>query len=228
MYVKRNNIGFYASPLIDRTRLARHAFYGMEGGPDARRALTLKQVHGKKVVIAKGADDCTSLGETEGDALITNIPGLCIGVRTADCLPVLILDPVRHAVAAVHAGWRGAAGGVVSETVLVMKKAFASDPASLVVALGPAIGQCCYAVGEEVFNAFAGRPGGRGLFIKKTGSLMFDLSLSVELELLSLGLRPENISNERVCTMCMPDSFYSYRRNPGEPGRQISAVTLMG
>jgi hypothetical protein len=227
MRVTRNNSSFHASPLIDAARMARHAFYGAKGGPDAEKAITLRQVHGSRVEIARDMNDRARLSETDADALITNAPGVCIGVRTADCLPILVLDPVRGAAGAIHAGWRGAAAGIATEALFAMTRAFGTDPANLIAAIGPAIGPCCYAIGEDVQKAFVDRPGGRGLFTKGPKGLMFDLGLAVELELLSNGVEPHNVSNERACTMCSADFFYSYRRNPGETRRQISAITLV-
>ncbi|MGH9327453.1 MAG: peptidoglycan editing factor PgeF [Terriglobia bacterium] len=103
----------------------------------------------------------------EGDALLTESPGVLLSVRTADCLPVLIVDPQNHAVAAIHAGWRGGLGRIIEKTVAEMRRVFRSEPRYLFVALGPSIRACCYEVGEEVIDAFAGQFANSNSFFRK-------------------------------------------------------------
>ncbi len=111
---------------------------------------TLKQVHSDRWLCADGRPGC--LGEA--DALLSQTPGLMIGIFTADCLPVLLVDPERRAVAAVHAGWRGAARGILTAVVAAMQAQFGSRPRELLAAIGPAICGDCYEVGPEVARRF--------------------------------------------------------------------------
>ena len=115
------------------------------------RPITAKQVHGTGVFIA---GDGPPPAGVEADAIITDTPGLPIGVLTADCLPILLFDPVKKSAAAVHAGWRGTVKGVAMEAVFQMKHEFSSDAADICVVFGPYIAPCCYRVGAEVVDAY--------------------------------------------------------------------------
>jgi YfiH family protein len=188
-------------------------------GPHGRLQL-LRQVHG--VALHRAPWEASP----EGDAALSEAPGLLLGIETADCLPVLIVDPARRAVAAAHAGWRGTALGVsrVAAEALV---ASGSDPAGLLAALGPAAGPCCYEVGEEVRTAFgetgAGffRPGPRG-------RPHLDVPAANRRQLEAAGLRPERIHQVDDCTLCRADLYHSYRREGAGGGRMISFVGFAG
>src|SRR5271155_5133574 len=110
---------------------------------------SVKQIHSNLVLLA---DQPGVLGE--GDALITNRPGLAVSIRTADCYPILLADTRNRAVAAIHAGWRGTAARIVVETLRKMRVEFGTAPAHVMAAIGPGIGACCYEVGEEVSRQF--------------------------------------------------------------------------
>src|SRR5271170_2732840 len=121
---------------------------------------SLTQVHSARVVHISpdiSAPGCAG----EGDALITRRPGIAISIRTADCFPILLADPEHHAVAAVHAGWRGTAEGIVGRTLDAMRSGFDTSPGQIVAAIGPGIGACCYEVGQEVTARFGLRDAGR-------------------------------------------------------------------
>ncbi len=111
---------------------------------------SLKQIHSDVVSVIDKNGSCSG----EGDALVTALPGVRIGVRTADCVPLLIVDPDTRAVAAVHAGWRGTVSKVARKSVETMKREFGSDPARLHAAIGPCIAECCFEVGREVASEF--------------------------------------------------------------------------
>jgi polyphenol oxidase len=150
----------------------------------------------------------------EGDALISDHPGSLLAIRTADCVPVLIADPVRRVCAAVHAGWRGTAAGIVAKTVGEMARKFSSRPADLVAAIGPAIGKCCYEVGPEVAGEFG-----------FTGRSHLDLPETNRRQLLESGLQPRNVDTADLCTACGADDFHSYRRDK-TTGRMVSAIGI--
>ena len=146
------------------------------------------------------------------DALITNRPGVCIMVLTADCQSVLLYDADNHAVAAIHAGWRGTAGSIVRLTVEAMQREFGTEPSCLVAALGPCIGSCCFEVGDDVAEQFSLWP---DCILRKPEwpRPHIDLTAVNRQHLISAGLSPENIESAQVCTKCRHDEFFSYRHN---------------
>jgi polyphenol oxidase len=180
--------------------------------PDGR-LLLLKQVHGCVVRQAPWP------GYPEADAAVADAPGHLLGIETADCLPVLLVDPGRRAVAAAHAGWRGTAAGVARAAVAALVRG-GSDPAALIAALGPGIGPCCYEVGEELQRTFAPeffRAGPRG-------RPHLDVRGANRRQLEEVGLRPEYIHSVDDCTYCRADLYHSYRREGRAAGRMINFV----
>jgi YfiH family protein len=191
-----------------------------------------------------------------GDALITQEPGVLLSVRSADCMPVLLADPRRRAVAAIHAGWRGALAGVVEKTVGEMARVFGSRPADLLAAVGPSIRACCYQVGDEVVDAFCGPyPNGEDFFrpapsenaeeeISSSYPLLFvpkhppghgpESTPSRHLDLAAVArhqLRRAGLANSRVqvvdlCTACRPELFFSHRRDGGKTGRMMAVMGI--
>ena len=157
------------------------------------------------------------------DGLVTDIPRVFLSVSFADCVPVLIFDPVRPAVAAVHAGWRGAAARIASAAVHLLELAYGSRPDDLLVYLGPAAGKCCYAVGPEVAANF---PGTR---IRNDGSSIYlDLKGAIVEQLSSCGISPAHIELDPSCTICTPHRFHSYRRDGAKSGRMMGFIGLAG
>jgi YfiH family protein len=180
------------------------------------RLLVLHQVHGASVAVAPFE------GTPEADASVASEPGLILGIETADCMPVLLVDSERRLVAAAHAGWRGAAAGVAAAAVEALTVRGAR-PDELQAALGPAIGACCYEVGDELRDTFGPegavffRPGPRG-------RPHLDLRAAVATQLTRAGLPAERIHHLAECTFCRGDRYYSYRRDGAGAGRMISFV----
>jgi YfiH family protein len=200
---------------LPETREAARERLGRSLRPSGR-LLFLKQVHGARVVHAPWE------GTPEADAGAATGPGFILGVETADCLPVLLVDPVRRAVAAVHAGWRGTAAGVAAAAVEALR-ASGSRPEDLLAALGPAIGPCCYEVGEELRAAF----GARGAEFFRPGSRgrpHLDVRSANRRQLVDSGLAPERIHDVGECTFCRADLYHSYRREGPGAGRMLSYV----
>lgn len=169
------------------------------------------------------------------DALTTNLPGLAIGVRTADCIPVLLYDPAARAVGAAHSGWRGTVNRIAGKTVIEMKHRFGSNPADIRAAIGPGIGLDSFQVGEDVATAFkqAGFPmekiwSFRGP--REEGSMSgghhLDLKECIRITLEDCGLDPANILISEVDTFT-DNSFYSARREGIRCGRNINAIKLI-
>ena len=207
--------------------------FGQRGGPEpetreetrvrvgaalegAGRLLLTRQVHGATIATAPWE------GTPEADAAVATDPGLLVGVATADCLPVLLVDPSRRAVASVHAGWRGTASRIVARAVEALV-AVGSRPADLVAAVGPGIGACCYEVGEELRGAFG--PGADAFFRPgPRGRLHLDVRAANVRQLEDAGVGPERIHHVEDCTSCREDLYYSYRRDGPGTGRMISFV----
>lgn len=166
----------------------------------------------------------------EADALVTNVPGIAIGVLTADCLPILLADTKHRVAAAVHAGWKGAKGGVIESGVAAMQK-LGARPLDIVASIGPGIGQCSYEVGGEFRDRFLAEDAGNAGFFEtssRDGHFMFDLKGYAKTRLLQCGIPNINVLANDTC---LEDTrFFSYRRATlrGEPvyGRQISAIVL--
>jgi YfiH family protein len=180
------------------------------------RLLLLKQVHG--AAVAEAPWD----GMPEADASVATRPGWLLGIQTADCLPLLLVDPRRRLVAAAHAGWRGTAAAVAAGAVAALA-ARGSRPADLVAALGPAIGACCYEVGDEVREAFG--PSGAPFFRTGPGRRPhLDVRAANVRQLLDAGLAPEALHHVADCTRCRAHLYHSYRRDGRAAGRMISFV----
>lgn len=191
----------------------RAAGFWLDGGQHA----ALDQIHSDIVVKAEGARG--RLGE--GDALITDVAGLMVGVRTADCVPILMADERRRVVAAVHAGWRGTLARIAARAMEAMTREYGTRPADLVAAIGPAIGMCCYEVGPDVASAFS------GIFPELDGCREhphLDLEEANRRVLVDAGVPAERIRAARLCTRCRREDFHSYRRDGELAGRMLSAI----
>ena len=158
------------------------------------------------------------------DALMTDVPGLALTVFSADCGVILLHDPVHAAIAAVHAGWRGCAGGILEKTVRAMTESYGTDPADLLAAIGPCIGQCCFETDEDVPQAMLDAFGPEaGRFIEKRGEKYFvDNKGLNRLWLTRAGLTQIDVSPD--CTKCQPDRFWSHRVTGGERGSLAAII----
>ncbi len=195
-------------------------------GIRTERVVTANQVHGENIV---RVDDLNvrEVRSVHADALITDVPGIAVGVETADCVPVLLFDPGRPAVAAVHAGWRSTVKKIVQKAVNRMSEEFGSESSRLVAAIGPAIGPECYEVDEPVMGPV------RDAFIfwrqvaaaRSEDRWSLDLALANKLELMQIGLAEKNIHALGMCTSCRKDLFYSFRAE-GRTGRILSAIMI--
>lgn len=197
--------------------------------PPSRIGL-LKQVHSASVLELADADlGGPASWRREGDALVTVRPGTGAGVHTADCVPVLIAHPGLPACAAVHAGWRGLAGGVVEEAVRhLVARLGGAKPADLVAAAGPSARGCCYEVGEEVADRLRPLPGGARSLLRGAapGKWTADLPALAVSALTAAGLSPERVEAVGPCTICSP-SFHSFRRERSSTGRQLSFIYIL-
>ena len=180
------------------------------------RLLSLQQVHGALVAEAPFE------GTPTADAALATAAGLILGIETADCLPVLLVDPARRFVAAAHAGWRGTAAGVVGHAVCALV-AHGSRPQDLLAALGPGIGPCCYEVGNELREALG--PASAAFFCPGPRERPhLDVRAANRAALERAGIPGEQIHSVDECTSCRGDLYYSYRRDGENAGRMISFV----
>jgi YfiH family protein len=191
------------------------------------------QVHGADVRLvndlaaAKPAEDAR--GDTiYCDAIVSNASGVLAGVKTADCVPILLGDPKSGAFAAVHAGWRGTLAEVVTRALQQMTTTYKTSARDVCVAIGPAAGSCCYEVGTDVIDPFKAKFPDQELFTETRPShACINLLESNRSQLIAAGVQPENIHIAPLCTMCRTDLFFSYRREKvtqGKVGRLMSVI----
>jgi polyphenol oxidase len=180
----------------------------------------LNQVHSDVCVYSDGSL-AGRIGE--GDALLTDVPGALVGVRTADCVPILIADVAKRAVAAVHAGWRGTAQAIAAKTVAAMIARFGLLARDLQAAIGPAIGECCCEVGPEVAGQFKD-------FVPEAAGLEerahLDLPEVNRRQLLLAGVPPDRVYACGLCTACRAEEFFSWRRDRRKHERMVSAIGI--
>jgi YfiH family protein len=199
-----------------------------------QRALTLRQVHSTLIHVARQEDGPYETEEgraiLEGDGLMTALPGVPLGIQTADCVPVMVIDSEQRIVAVVHAGWRGTVAGIAAAAMTKMVEEFGSRPADLIAAVGPSIGPCCYTVGDEVRKAFRERyPYAEQLFLQDR----LDLWEANRLQLLNAGVGEKNIAVVGECTgFALTASgerkYFSHRIDQGITGRMMSVVSIAG
>ena len=191
--------------------------------------LVLEQVHKDDVLVIQ-EDPAGLCGEKVPvyDACVTQRPGVALCIKTADCVPVLLLDPCRQVIGAVHAGWGGTALRIAAQAVDVMVREFQCRPEDLLAAVGPSIGPCCYEVDERVYVAMRDQDGSGSFFhsADSPGKWRLDLPLANRCQLIGRGLKSDNIELSGCCTSCRPDLFYSHRRAQGKTGRQVNFILL--
>jgi YfiH family protein len=207
--------------------------------------IALKQIHSAVIWPFASApkEPC------KGDASLTETPGLLLGVQTADCVPILLVDPRKRAVAAVHAGWRGTLARITEKTVGELVAKFKSNPSHLLAAIGPSIGPCCYEVGAELVTQFKSQFADADEYFDEPRSgeepnplqwlnmmppghqpppknVHLDLPKANRSQLLAAGLHEKNIFSSNLCTACNPHLFFSYRKQGPRSGRLLSAIAI--
>jgi hypothetical protein len=195
---------------------------------------TLRQAHGALVHLApwdearrlsaRAAGGAGSAAPPEGDALVTRRPGIALGVWVADCAPILIADDRSGALAAVHAGWRGTAAGVLRAAIGVLRGTLGAHPSDLRVAIGPSIGPCCFEVGEEVVDALLRADAGAEACVLPGVKRRVDLVEANRRQALECGVAPQRIQAAGLCTFCRGDLLASYRRDRHSAGRMAAII----
>lgn len=192
------------------------------------------QVHGAHVRTVTTADvvdvNPSTLPTYEADGLVTAVPGLCLTVFWADCTPILLYDPVRRVIGAVHGGWRGTASGVLSATIEKMVDVYGTNPANILAAIGPALSRCCFETHEDVPNAMTEAMGAaalRHIEMLPTGKFLVDLKGLNRSQLELAGVTAEHISVSDHCTSCNDDLYWSHRRLGDARGSQAATIALL-
>src|SRR5438270_5048093 len=211
---------------------------------------TLKQVHSDVIYRVGSEKDCAK--PCAGDGLITSVPGLLLAIQTADCLPVLLVDPQKKAVGAFHAGWRGTFKRIVEKGVGAMQQHFGSDPKKILAAIGPGIHFCCYEVGRDLRTQFEAQFSyAKELFVEVSNydpvrekyPMLFltarapghsDLGPQIHLDLveanrrqlIDAGVPAKNITASELCTSCRTDVLFSNRKEHGKTGRMMGAIGI--
>jgi polyphenol oxidase len=218
-------------------------------GANKMQMVALKQIHSDVI----HRIDRIPAEALRGDALITNTPGILLSVQTADCVPILLADKRGRAIAAIHAGWRGTVARIVAKTVGRMQMEFGIEPADILAAIGPAIGQCSYEVGSDVAKQFASQFGTardwfdgpyervidddapnplKWLLMTPPGhdpplpTVNLDLIAANRWQLKDAGVPDKNVSAANLCTACNTNLFFSYRRESGGTGRLMAAIGI--
>jgi len=238
------NLGFTEWDTKENVLENRRRFQSALGATDLR-LISLKQIHSDVIHLF----DTTPKEVCQGDASLTNHPGLLLAVQTADCVPILLVDPKKRAVAAIHAGWRGTLARIVIKALGQMQMQCKSKPGDLLAAIGPAIGGCSYEVGTEVATQFLSQfPDAPEWFDEfRTGdepnpvqwlnrmppghqppprNVLLDLRKANRAQLLGAGLRAPNIFVSDLCTACHPDLLFSYRKEGPQSGRLLSVIGI--
>ncbi len=242
------NLGFTKQDSRKDVERNRALFIKELGGPQSWPLITVRQIHSDLIHAVDGVPE----QPLAGDGIITDTPGLLVAIQTADCLPIILVDPKHRAVGVFHAGWRGTVKRIAEKGVGEMRRHFGSSPRSLLAAIGPGVRSCCYEVGEEVRTKFetqfayaaklfrevkesdpvrekypllfltARAPGHSELPVK----LFLDLVEANRAQLLDAGLLAKNIDTNALCTACHTDLLFSHRTEKGVTGRMMAVAAI--
>ena len=191
--------------------------------------ISVKQVHGTDALVVDRPLNESDQFPGGWDALVTDQPGVTVAVRTADCVPVLLHDPRKRVVAAIHAGWRGAVAGIVTKTLRLMAVRFGSMQSDLRVSIGPSAGPCCYEVDNPVLDQLrVGLPDWESVVSDHQGhKARLDLKALIRKQVEGAGVPLSSVSSVNLCTICQDQLFYSYRREGRVNGTMVSGITLL-
>jgi len=222
-----------AGRLAREQALENRAAWAEEIGIDASAIVSGRQVHGNRVEVVDHSDAGRGAALIEEaipatDAIVTQAIGLPLLVYTADCVPIIAYDPLRHALGLAHVGWRGTVSNVAGALVEGMQNAFESNPADLLVGIGPSIGPCCYEVGDEVIDAWMdlGLTGCDQAVIPRGDRSHLDLWHANRIALEAAGVRRDHIEHSGICTCCASDRYFSRRAANGHRGLFATIAAL--
>jgi YfiH family protein len=190
---------------------------------DSARLVSTRQVHGDDVLVVTD-DFSPDAPLVAADVQVTGRPGWLLTLRFADCVPLLMVHQARRAVAVVHAGWRGTLKGAATAAIVALRERFGADPGGLLVGIGPAVGPCCYEVGEEVARQFADRSA--SISRERGARPRLDLLALNRQTVIAAGVPPAQIEIVDLCTSCRVDLFFSHRAQGFPAGRFCAAIGL--
>ena len=227
------NIGFHVGD--DNFRVLKNRrILADEVGVDLDKFTFANQCHSSNVAIVdssgrgKGAmEQDTALANTDG--MVTNVPNICLSIQVADCVPILLYDPVREVIASLHAGWKGTLRKIVPETVGKMVQHYGTKAENVFAALGPSNGPCCYEVGNDVVREARIALGSIHVIIrpsKTPGKFIFDQWAANLRQLIDAGVKEVHIENSGICCQCNNDQFYSSRAGQGHTGRYMAGIMI--
>jgi len=196
---------------------------------EVEQFFVVNQVHGDSIlIIDHTVRDFISHQSLQYDAIITDLPGVAIGIKTADCVPIFFVDKVKQIVGVAHAGWKGTALNIVAKVVDTFLEKFSSNVDDIIAAIGPAIGPCCYQVGELVYHAMEPHNNREHFFCpcSQEGRWFLDLPLANELQIACKGIKRTHIYSTHYCTSCNTGIFYSHRGEGKKTGRQLNFIML--
>lgn len=195
------------------------------------RTATARQIHSNTCLAVTLEDDPGDGPVGTGDALVTSDRGIALGVATADCLPVVVVDPLAPAVAVVHAGWRGTHAGVLSAALQKLMTRYNARPERMILAIGPGARACCYEVGPDVIGAFSeptgAAPGEKPPIIRGRRGFHLDLVEANRRQALSAGVPIGAIDDLGICSICRVDDCHSHRRDGDAAGRMWLLAALI-
>lgn len=193
--------------------------------------ITLNQVHGDDIFVIKPYGEYFPAGKTlDYDAIVTNRTNLAICIKTADCVPVFIVDRVKKVIAAVHAGWKSTALEISAKVIRLLYEKYGSSPRDILAAIGPAIGPCCFELDEEAAYTFRNQRNHK-IFLfpgEKQNKWIVDLPEANRRQMVNCGIPEENIDLSKLCTYCRQDLFFSHRGSGGITGRQVNFMMIKG
>ena len=225
------NLGYNRGDDPDYVRENFRLFCTAIGG-DFDGLIKTRQVHRDHIQSVTAADrgmDLIAPAPWETDGLVTDVPGLCLTVFSADCVPVLLYDPVRRCIAAVHSGWRGTAMSIAVRAAEKMTNDYGCDPGTILCAIGPAISKCCFETHADVpdeMTAALGAPAAPFIEPLPTGKFRVDLKGIIKSTLLQAGLEDDHISVSDHCTACRTDLYWSHRLLGNERGSMGAMIQL--
>ncbi len=224
-HIEGLNLGFRVNDNIEDVK-TNYRYLAEDLSMPYEKMVLAKQTHTDNIRIVteddlgKGLTKASDIEDTDG--LITNCKNIPLIVFSADCTPILIFDPVKKAVGAIHAGWRGSVKNIAGGAIDLMHSAFGSNPKDILCAIGPSIGPCCFEIGDDIVDMFPNE------YVKNKSDKKYLVDLwklnSKNLE--NSGIQPENIFVSGVCTVCNCDTYYSYRVQKERTGRQGAVIML--
>jgi YfiH family protein len=225
------NLGLHTNDNADHV-LTNRALLAKKTGIGKEQFLYASQVHSGdvKIIDSTAIENGVLSQNPRTDATITALPGICLMVMVADCVPLLLFDPVKKVSAVIHAGWRGTVHQITTNTIRAMIEHFGCHPADILAGIGPSIGPCCYEVGEDVREFVATSFGTtEGYLIQKNPSPKphFDLWYANHKQLTDCGLQTDNIEISKLCTRCKSDIFFSSRASGGITGRFAAGICIL-